>query len=360
MSPDAQIGSGSRRGSVVWAVVFAAGLAAWFVFGLNREPDRAWRALLVNFLYFSGLASGLAVWPAIVIASRGCWMGPIERTALAGASFAPVSLAAFGALWLGRAHWVGWLKYEDLSNAAWLNEPLLFARDAVALMVLWAMAWWFARSLGRPRQKVRGAWLAFVFCVAWTLLAFDLVMAQDPAWISTLFGAYFFISSLYIAVAAWTFLALLKHPPEERGSRQEDLGKLIVAFSLMTTYLMFSQLLPIWYENIPHEARFVLPRLRLAPWKWISAALLPVVYLGPLVLLLTRRSKRTSWHLGVVSLAVLAGMWIERWWLVTPTLGGRPVLGLTELSITAAFVGALALAMSRYRAPAARLEDTKP
>ena len=44
------------------------------------------------------------------------------------------------------------------------------------------------------------------------------------------------------------------------ADRRHDLGKLIVAFSLLTTYMMFSQLIVIWYENLPDEVRFVIPR----------------------------------------------------------------------------------------------------
>jgi hypothetical protein len=111
---------------------------------------------------------------------------------------------------------------------------------------------------------------------------------------------------------------------------------------------MFSQLIVIWYENLPDEVRFVVPRLELNPWIWVSAGLLAVVYLGPLVLLLTRASKRSVGYLGAVALAVLVGLWVERWWAVTPTLGGARVIGPAEIALTAAFVAALALAVGQF------------
>jgi hypothetical protein len=334
---------------IFWAVVFAIGLAGWLSFASGQDPDRAWRALLINFVYFSGLASGLVVWPAVVILSRGGWMGPLEKTALSGITFAPFSIAGFAALYFGRAHWAAWMYSERPAIAVWLNSASLFTRDGLALLVLWALALWFVLWTGHRGRKVLAAWLAFAFCIVWSLLAFDLIMALDPPWVSTLFGAYFFITCLYIAMAAWTLLVLLLHPAADRGTRQEDFGKLIVAFSLASTYMIFSQLLPIWYENLGHEVRFVLPRLRLAPWRWVSLGLLTTVYLGPLVLLLTRWSKKTSWFLGAVALVVLVGMWVERWWLVTPTLGGSAAIGPVELSITAAFIGVFGFGISLFR-----------
>jgi hypothetical protein len=36
-------------------------------------------------------------------------------------------------------------------------------------------------------------------------------------------------------------------------------------------------------------------------------------------------------------------LWAERWWLVTPTLGGEMTVGLVELSLAVAFAAALVL-----------------
>ena len=84
-------------------------------------------------------------------------------------------------------------------------------------------------------------------------------MALDPHWYSLLFGGYFFISGMYIAVAAWVAPSATV---DDRSTPDHlhDLGKLVVAFSLLTTYMMYSQLLPIWYENLPEEIRFLVPR----------------------------------------------------------------------------------------------------
>jgi len=168
-------------------------------------------------------------------------------------------------------------------------------------------------------------------------------MALDPRWFSSLFGGYFFISGMYIAVAAWTFLAVRR--PGVTRDQCSDLGKLIVTFGLLTTYLMFSQLIPIWYENLPAEVRFVVPRMNFRQWQWVSIALLGIIYLGPLVFLLTRWSKKTPRFLQAVAFAVLVGMWVERWWLVAPTFNRHIVFGPTEVAITTAFLAAFAFSV---------------
>jgi hypothetical protein len=343
----AKAGGARSVRTLFWTALFVAGLAGWVVCAATADAERAWRALLINFIYFTPLAAGMVVWPAVVMASRGRWAATIEQPALAGVAFAPVSLLTFAALWFGRANWAGWIRYKDLPNAAWLNTTFLFARDGAALAVLWALAARFVARRRRGRPVALACWLAFAYCVVFTLLGFDMVMALDPHWFSALFGGYFFVSGLYAALAAWTLIVALRSAAPDK-ERLHDLGKLMVAFSLLTAYMMFSQLLPLWYENLPNEVGAIVPRLRFERWGWVSAALLAVIYLGPLAILLTRWSKRTPKFLAAVALAVLAGLWVERWWLVTPALGGARVIGWTELFITAAFAAALALGIECF------------
>ena len=340
--------SGRAAWPVLCAVVFLAGVAVWLAYALGWDPPRAWRALLINFNFFTPVAVGMVLWPAVVMCARGKWMGPAERLALAGVAFAPVSLAAYFVLWLGREHWAAWMHETDLPNAAWLSDPFLFIRDAAGLALLWILCLWFVRRRSRPGLFKRGAgWFIATAGFIMTLLAFDLVMALDPHWFSCLFGAYFFVSGMYGAVAAWTLIVLVTRSWEIKD-RMADLGKLIVALSLLTTYTMFSQLIVIWYENFSHEVRFIIPRLYEPPWVFVSAGLLAVVYLGPLVLLLKRSSKQSVPYLGTIAALVLVGLWIERWWEVTPTLGGSLSLGPVEIALTAAFAAALVLGVGLF------------
>ena len=344
MSSGRETCSGSRTArrilAFAWSVVFVLGLAGWTACVLRGDPAQAWRALLVNFIFFTPLSAAMVVWPAVVMVSRGQWMGSLKQSALAGIVMAPLSLVAFGTLWLGRSHWAtGWLNSENLPNRAWLSDPFLFIRDGAALLIWWLSALWFVLKARDGLPKVLAGWLAFLYGIVFSLLAFDMVMALDPHWVSTLFGAYFFVTGMYAAMAVLTFIAVCQ--PGQPLDRLQDLGKLIVTFSIMTTYLMFSQLLPMWYENLANEIRFLLPRMTIHPWKAMSLALVAAVYLGPLVLLLTIRAKRTPWFLGMVSLLVFCGLWVERWWLVAPTLGQGARLSVADLAAGAAFAGML-------------------
>ncbi len=214
------------------------------------------------------------------------------------------------------------------------------------------MALWYAGHRRRGEGKSLAGWMVVVYCVVWTFLGYDLVMALTPEWVSSLAGGYFFISGLYIAAQCWALMAALR--PDTERERLHDIGKLVFAFSILTTYMLYCQLLPIWYENLPHETLFVLPRMRF-PWKWVSWVLISLVYLGPLVFLLLVRAKTSRLWLGGYATLLLFGMWTERWWLVMPTFMPEPRFGWIEVSITAAFLGAAVLSLGwawrRWPAP---------
>jgi hypothetical protein len=111
-------------------------------------------------------------------------------------------------------------------------------------------------------------------------------------------------------------------------------------------------LLPIWYANLEHEVRFLIPRMQLMPWKAVSAALLFTVYLGPLILLLLARLKRAPWYLGAASALLLIFLWIERWWLITPVFEpGELQLGMVELSAAVALLGVFAYGIAVVQRP---------
>ena len=329
---------------VAWAVFFLAGLGIWIISLLTLDPGRAWRALLVNFNYFTPLAAGLVTWTAIVIAANGKWSRPFDHLAAGGLGFALPSLLALGALWLG---WEQWLPWIAVPQPKWLRLPFYFIRDFLTLTIFWVLAAWYLLRRNRDGGKIAGVWLVIVYGYIFSLLGFDLVMAMDPRWHSTLFGGYYAITGLYIAVAAWALMAAWQ--PAVDRDRLHDLGNLVLAFAILSTYLMFAQLLPIWYENLPPETRYVLPRLKELPWVGISVLLLMTIYLGPLVFLLTIWSKRNRWFLGGAALVILFCQWLERNWLIQPQFAKGLHLGLTEFGTALGFLGAMGLSFELCR-----------
>ncbi len=348
MQPDPDSKKGNAR-FLGWSVLLAAGLLAWLLLLLSGgDTPRAWRALLINFIYVTPLAAGLVTWSAIVIAANGRWAGQAERLTWTGIGFlVPSFLILFG-LWIGSPTWAPWYN-KVFHQGVWLNNTFVFLRVLIGLLLFWGTAVWFlrARFRGRTRAGVPAAVLVVVYSVVFTMFSFDLVMALSPEWHSAIFGGHFFISSLYLAIVFWTLMVVVQ--PDSPVEVRHDLGKLVLAFGILTTSLLYMQLLTIWYENFPDETSYLIQRMHWSDWRIVSSVIVFVVYLGPLVMLLTEWSKRNRVFLGAVSVLLLIGLWLERWWMVAPTFAREARLGLVELAAAAAMVGALGLSIELCR-----------
>lgn len=354
---------------LIGAAVFIAGIS-------GPQARRVWQAYLVNYLFCSGIGFSTILFAAIINMTSARWAWPLKRIAEAPGVFLPIAFVLFWVLYTGREELFPWIRTPVEEKAAWLNAGFMFARNGAGLLLLtivsMALMYYSVRAdagialeeggqqvLTSSREEERARdWrvqtvlspiLAILYALVLTLSAFDLVMSLDPHWYSTLFGAYYFIGSFYTGLAALVFLTALARRTigmeKFLGDQQFlDLGKLLFAFCMVTGYLFFTQFLVIWYGNLPEETRYVILRVVTTPWEPIAWATLTAIFFIPFTVLLSRKIKmKTNFMMGLSAL-VLAGMWLERFILVAPSLWkqqGIP-LGLPELAITGGFLGAMA------------------
>jgi hypothetical protein len=334
----------------VWILLAVVGLAVWFA-GLAANAPRAWRGLLIAFLWLTPAAGGMVVWSAVLVVSRARWAGSLEKAAVAGIAFCVPSLAALALLWYSSASWAPW-ENAPAHQKLWLSRGFVFGRDGAALVAFWAAAAWYVGRGYRNRRMWPAGLTILIYCLTVSLLGFDLVMTLTPKWYSTLAGGHLMVSGMYTAVAAWTVVGAWR--ADATGDRRHDLGRLIVAFSIMTAYTAYSHLLPIWYGNLPVETRFFTLRFA-GGWRWVAYAVLAGAYLGPLAILLTIRAKRSRWFLAAAATLFLIMMWVERWWLVAPSFESRPVLGAAEtgpaLLLAATFAFGIEIILPRLGTP---------
>ncbi|MBI5015477.1 MAG: polysulfide reductase NrfD [Deltaproteobacteria bacterium] len=350
------VGPVSRRWAALFLGMVAVGGAAFATALSGPDPARAWQAYLVNVLFWTGLASGAVLLSAVLTLSEGRWGDAVKPLAEAFGAFLPVCVALFGGLWFGRA-----LVFPDLAEALparrlWLSPGFLFLRDGAALLALAAAGLALVRGSARERgHPVRGQGVATLFAVLYavvlTLVAFDWIMSLDPHWNSTLFGAYYFIGSFYTGLAAVAVVRGMVGAgtgTDVGSAASQDLGTLLLGFGFATGYLFYVQFLVIWYGNLPAETRFLILRLRAAPWAHLTWVVLAAGFAVPTTVLLFRRAKARPAVVGAVGGLILAALWLERFVLVAPSLsrGGALPLGLSEALITAGFAGLAALSVA--------------
>ena len=366
-----------RRGTLVCAALFVIGAAAFLIGVLSSRPERAWQAYHVNFMFWIGLCFGGVLFSALQSMSDGWRNRPMKRLGESFGVFLPVACILFGILYLGRAHVFPWFHHAPPRIAGWLNIPFLFLRDGAALILLTVLGLAIVRCSVRidrrgegdeerqaiqramGRQKVLSVIYGIGYAFLLSLLAFDLLMSLEPHFHSTLFGAWYFMGSFYTAISAVILLTVygirkMGMEPFVKPLHLLTVGRLLMGFCLITGDFFFTQIMIIWYANLPEETKYMLFRLREQPWSFFGWVVLFCCYVIPFGILLSRKVKMKPLRMACLSILILVGFWIERWMLVAPALwkGKTLPLGITEILVTAGFAGLVLLCirwfLSRY------------
>jgi len=187
-----------------------------------------------------------------------------------------------------------------------------------------------------------------------TVVAWHFALALAPMWHSTIFGPYFVAGAIFSGIAALILaMAILRkvlhlefYLTKHHFNR---LAKLLLLMSLLWLYFTMAENLTVWYGNDPKEMAVFGARTRAAyaPYFWTMVFLNFAV---PFVLLGIRRL-RTIANSVIASACVIAGMYLERFVIVVPTLANprlpsaasfyRPTW--VEVAITAATFAAMAM-----------------
>lgn len=370
------------------AALVVLGLGAFVLLALGDDPQRAWRLYLVNFVFFTGLAAGAVIFAATQKMTTGTWAGSIVRFAEASVAFFPVALLLFLVLWLGRDHLFPWIEHPTPARGPWLTVSWVFWRDLVSLVVVFGVAIAFVWTSLKPdllalkdqaagwrkplyerllgdfrasddelatldrRSRRLAPLLCLLYAYLFTVLAFDLIMSLAPYWISTLFGAYYFMGAFLTGLTGLGLLMLFWRKRlglESLIARQQfhDLGKLIFGFTVFWAYLTYSHVIVIWYGNLPEEAAYLMFRLW-GDWRPVTILVGLMVFLIPFWGLIWVRAKVTPATFGLFALISIAGMWLERFLLVSPSLIDQPRLGVADVGVTLGFLGLFLLAYGLF------------
>jgi hypothetical protein len=375
MSSNASVESITKRvgfdpRSPAWIGIIIAA-AAVVVGALTPLRENMWPALLVNLLFWGAIAQGMLIWAAVFWTAKAEWTAGVNRLGHAAAGFLPVSVVVYLLLFVGVGSWLTWSPLFE-PKGAWLNVPFLFVRCLVCYAALAWLSLWFVRLYRRADDlatyekddelqatidrmgKVSIA-LIITYAFAFSMISYDLIMSLSPMWISTMFGGYFFIGSMFAALAALIITATLARDRlplgKHLGSEQyRNLGNLLLGFSIFTAGLMFAQWLTIWYGNIPEETEFLIDRFYYEPWKTLSILTFVLAFLAPFVFMQNNPLKENPRRAWIPAVIVLVGMLIERTVLIVPSIQHEaPLLTFAFIGVIApGFLGGLVITMRAH------------
>ena len=352
-------------------VLMAIGIMA-VIFGFVSNPHGAWPALLFNTYFYLGISVFAVFFVALQYVAEAGWSIVLKRVpeAIMGALpvFSGIMLFIMIASIMHWNHIYHWL-HEGIMDPASEHydriiagkEPYLNATFFVIRTIVYLLGWnYFAkklRSLSLLEDKQSGsgihfkgistsAWFMVFFAVTSAMASWDWIMSIDAHWFSTIFGWYVFAEWSAIGFTTiFLFTLYLKRQgylKDVNESHIHDLGKWIFAFSLVWTYMWFSQFMLIWYANIPEEVTYFTARLEVKNYKFLFWFSMLINFLFPIILLMSRDAKRNNSRLIFVSCVILLGHWLNSYLLVAPgTLGTHGHIGFTEIGMGLGFAGLL-------------------
>lgn len=325
------------------ALIIAAAGVLLCLLGAFLNPARFFRAYLLAYLFWLGIALGCLALLMLQHLVRGAWGAVVQRILEAGSRTLPIMALLFVPLLFGLQALYGWAQPDVVAADQLLQHksPYLNVSFFVLRLVLYVVAWsslayllsrwslqhdriddWASgRSLRRRLQLLSGPGLV-IYGLTATFAAIDWMMSLEPHWFSTIYGMAFIIGQALAALAfAVILLARLTDFEPFAGvvttAHFHDLGNLLLMFVMLWAYIAFSQFLIIWSGNLTEEIPWYVHRIH-GGWQWVGLLLLVFHFVLPFLLLLSRFIKRRLALLVPLAGALLVMQGVDLFWLVMP------------------------------------------
>jgi hypothetical protein len=322
---------------IVGLIGFAALLAGYFV----SSPEQFLRSYLIGFTFWNGMALGCLVLVMIQYMTGGAWGMMARRTFEAGSRVLPLMAVLVIPIYFGAKILFPWTfpaAAHDpvlLDKAWYLNLPGFYLRAPLYYIIWGALMYllnkWSLEQDQNPDLKIAkrletlsGAGIV-IFVFSMTLAAVDWLMSLSPHWFSTIYGLLLIVGQVLSALALCVavFVLMAGYAPLNNlitKRHLHDLGKLMLALTMLWAYLSFSQLILIWSGNLPEEVSYYIDRLN-GGWEYVGAGLLLFHFAFPFLMLLSQKLKKNPRTISKIAMYIIVIRLIDIIWLVEPNFG---------------------------------------
>ena len=360
--------SKTKMVSMLLMAVGLISIICMFVFDTNAEDhhyqhNRAWANIFAGSFYFMGIALASVFFLALQYAAESGWSTTIKRIIEATTTFLPYGLSflllifIFGQLHMNTIY--PWMT-EGVDDVASPNYDKVIAGKigyfgvfwwirTILYMVSWVLFSWKLRknsseadALGQEDSKgfhwkniKLSAYFLVLFAYTSSTAAWDWLMSIDTHWFSTMMGWYVFsgmwVSSMITVTILVVWLKKLGYLDFVTESTVHDIGKWMFAISFLWAYLYFSQFMLIWYADIPEEVVYYKTR-----WESYKALMWTVFFVNfafPMIMLMSRDSKRNFFFLIFVGAIIFVGHYLDMIMIVMPGTVGHNWTGLSWMEV---------------------------
>lgn len=318
--------------------------------------------LLANTFYFR-IGMGAMVFLMFTWLGGGGWNTLIRRISEAMTQYVYVGFVGFIILFFMLNEIYEWAYLQEgideLIDAkrAFLNKGF-FIGSNLFFFILWGGFIYMMRKLSLQEDKEGGlntynkttplaAGFIITFAFSYSLFSIDWLKSLEPHWFSTIYGVYVFAGTMVTSFSVLYFLiVVLKrngYLAYVNDAHLHDVGKFMFGFSVFWAYIWVSQLLLIWYSNVPEESIYYVRRMGgsniiLGGKSWFEGYESSHEYLGyafffffniivnfvtPFLVLMTRNAKRTPVIVYPLLFLMLLGHWNDLYLLIMPGAVGK-------------------------------------
>jgi len=362
--------------------------------GNEHEQTRFWIVLLQNSVFFLFISAASIFIQAATSLAQASWIVAYRRVPESiGANvwvFGLIALVVLFCIVFGFNvtehghihnpifHWVTPNGDEILEGKSSFLNKGMFAGFSIATVALWSFFGIKFRQMSiaqetAPKNSTKLHWRivamggAFLFVYALSMMSttpWYWIMSIDAHWYSTLFSWYVFASSFVSGMALiLLFTVYLKNQNKLELVTKEhmhDLGKFMFAFSIFWTYLWFAQFMLIWYANMPEETTYFKIRMQ-GPYSFFFWANLILNFAIPILILMSRPSKRNYFTIVFMAMAIIFGHWLDFYLMTMPgPLKENWHLSWYELGIPCGFIGIMILVVTRTLSKANLIPQNHP
>ena len=347
------------------AIVFTAVVIYLFLTGVGiwgLDIPVAWGFAITDFVWWIGIGHAGTLISAILLLLHQRWRTSINRIAEAMTIFAVICAGIFPLLHLGRPWFLYWLLPYPNTMRLWpqFRSALLWDVFAVSTYFSVSLIFWYIGMIPdlatlRDRARCRRAQVAYgILALGWrnsarhwhryesaylllaglatplvvsvhSVVSSDFAMSMMPGWHETVFPPYFVAGAIFSGFAMVLLLCIpIRHLYGLKDfitiHHLEVMAKILLATSLLTSYGYLSEQFLSWFGHETAERYVYWNRLSgfgqyagLAWCVFTCNTLVPQLFWIPAL-------RRQEIVLFLVSLAVLVGMWLERYVIITTTL----------------------------------------
>jgi len=360
----------------------------------HHEQAIFWGTLLYNSVFFLLICNASMFFISVTTLAHGGWYVAFKRVPEAISAVVPIFglIAMFILFYIvfgmnhdghnAIYHWVNPAGDQILEKKKGFLNPAFFVIWTLLSIGLWSYLGMRMRKLSRESDEGtmsveegnRWVWkntvTASLFTVWFGLTVGSTtpwlwLMSIDAHWYSTMYSWYTFASAFVTGIALITlFVIYLKNLGYLEYTTDEhlhDLAKFMFAFSIFWTYLWFSQYMLIWYSNQPEETAYFQPRTKDGVWKGIFYMNLVINFVCPLLILMTKNSKRNYTLVAFMSVLIIFGHWMDFNQMVMASVSKENVtLGWLDFGIMALYAGMIIFFVGRALTKAPLLARNHP